>query len=120
MQTADLLEVNRVLQTFPESAVSDGSERRDRQRFAFSAQQTIAPYSGNDMPRAADFQRVECHDISLGGMSFYWNRPVDFEYVVVALESSTASMRLIGRTTFCVEEGPRRFRTGCRFVKRLK
>ncbi len=120
MQTADLAEVHRVLQTFPESASSDGSERRDSERFPFSAQQVIAPYSGNDMPRTADFRRVPCHDISAGGLSFYWSQPIDFEYVVVALESSTASMRLIGRTTFCVQETPLRYRIGCQFVKRLK
>jgi hypothetical protein len=120
MQTADVVEINRVLGTFPEGAAVNEDERRDAQRFAFSSQQTVAPYSGKDMPRAADFRRVPCHDISAGGMSFYWDRLLDFEYVVVALESSTASMRLIGRTTFCVPEGERRYRIGCQFVKRLK
>lgn len=53
-------------------------------------------------------------------MSFYWDRELDFEYLVVALESDTASLRLIGRTTFCVAEGERKYRIGCQFVKRLK
>jgi hypothetical protein len=120
MQTADVQEINRVLQTFPEGAVVDGNDRRDAERFAFASQQTIAPYSGKDMPRAADFRRVACHDISAGGMSFYWDRPLDFEYVVVALESTTASLRVIGRATFCVPEGDGNYRIGCQFIKRLK
>ncbi len=53
-------------------------------------------------------------------MSFYWDRQLDFEYVVVALEWGTASLRMIGRTTFCVQEGDHNYRIGCHFIKRLK
>jgi hypothetical protein len=120
MQTADAHEINRVLESISASDATSGDERRDTQRFAFASMQTVAPYSGKDMPRAADFRRVSCHDISAGGMSFYWDRQLDFEYVVVALESGASSLRLIGRTTFCVPEGERKYRIGCQFVKRLK
>ena len=91
-----------------------------RSGLALPSSSSSAPYLGNEMPRAADFESVVCHDISAGGLSFYWNRPATFEYVVVALESSVASIRLIGRTTFCVREDDRRYRIGCQFVKRLK
>ena len=74
MQTADVAEINRVLQTFQDGTVLDGNERRDAQRFVFTSRQTVAPYSGKEMPRASDFRQVPCHDVSAGGMSFYWDR----------------------------------------------
>ncbi len=120
MQTADVQEINRVLNTFPDRVPVAANERREESRFAFVSQQAVAPYSGTDMPRAADFRNVPCHDISAGGMAFYWDRQIDFDYVVVALETGTASMRVIGRTTYCVAEGDRNYRIGCQFVKRLK
>ena len=120
MQRADVLEVSRVLQTFPEAIALDPPERRNAQRFSFEVRQSLAPYSGDVMPRPVDFESVMCHDISAGGMSFYWPRRLDFEYVVISLESSTAAIRLIGRTTFCVPTGKRGYRIGCQFVKCLK
>ena len=119
MESTDQL-VERVLDNFSADGTVDESERREAQRFGFAIQQLVAPYSGSEMPKAADFESVACHDISAGGLSFYWNRPATFEYVVVALESNVASIRLIGRTTFCVREADRKYRIGCQFVKRLK
>ena len=120
MQTADVAEINRVLETFPEGAPRGWQRSPRRRAIRLFHAANDRPLLGKEMPRASDFRQVPCHDISAGGMSFYWDRQLDFEYLVVALESSTASLRLIGRTTFCVAEGERRYRIGCQFVKRLK
>ncbi len=55
MQTDELQEIDRVFQSFPAAVVADGSDRRDSLRVAFVTQQTVAPYSGKDMPKATRF-----------------------------------------------------------------
>jgi PAS domain S-box-containing protein len=60
-------------------------ERRRRPRLAYSYRQLIAPIVNGKLPSRQDFVELECHDIAVGGFSYYSPTPPASDQVVIAL-----------------------------------
>ena len=99
-----------------------GRERRRHPRRPFRTTQFLAVCANNKLPKAKDFQPVQCNDISPGGCSFFLDRPPEWEYVVVGLGSPPELMYFHARVrnVSTVTEGNRTWiRVGCEFTARL-
>src|SRR5436305_2450065 len=83
------------------SGLSDAgvNERRGAKRFRFPVVQFMAQYDRNGLPSRYDFQQVRCQDISTSGISFFWPRIPDFEYIVIGLDTSGTRIHLTARVT---------------------
>lgn len=68
------LEIDCFETPYPASMAFSGSqclvERRRYPRLPFRSYQWIAVRHGEQIPNPADFEQYQCHDISLGGISF--------------------------------------------------
>lgn len=62
-----------------------GKERRSSERRVYPTIQIIAPFDGVCPPTKEKFCNVCCHDISDGGLSFFWPTPPEFECAVIGL-----------------------------------
>lgn len=98
-------------------------ELRASPRMAYHYYQLIAPlYTGNRMPPRKEFFPVQCNDISAGGISFFFDRRPDFEYLVVALgrpPEETFFTAHVVRVARKDTEGQTRYLVGCRFTGRV-
>jgi PAS domain S-box-containing protein len=100
----------------------DGPEKRSSPRREYQYRQAIAPMDGKRLPARRDFFEVECEDISAGGISFYLDRPPEFEYLVVALGKAptlTWFAALVVRVVDRSAPDAPRFLVGCRFTGRV-
>ena len=52
-----------------------GDGDRDKQRRGARCVQRIAPCLDGQMPEMAEFQEVDCQDLSAGGFSYLWPEP---------------------------------------------
>lgn len=97
-------------------------EKREHNRFAFSALQFVAPYRDGRLPRREDFQHVVCHDISPAGFSYVSAKPPECEFLIAALGAAPflfLSARVAHERPLVVVG--RTFRlVGCRFLTRLR
>ena len=83
--------VERVMAGLPEAA---GVERRRAKRFLFPVVQYMAQYDRTGLPSRDRFQPIRCQDLSSSGVSFFWPRVPDFEYVVIGLDTDDALIHL--------------------------
>lgn len=60
-------------------------ERRQRPRLTYPYRQLIAPIVNGRLPSRQDFVELECHDIAVGGFSYYAPGPPSTDQVVIAL-----------------------------------
>lgn len=64
---------------------SGSEERRQRPRLTYPYRQLIAPIVNGRLPSRQDFVELECHDIAVGGFSYYAPAPPSTDQVVIAL-----------------------------------
>jgi diguanylate cyclase (GGDEF)-like protein len=92
-------------------------------RQPFSEKQFIAPYCGHGpLPEQEEFQAVQCHDLSAGGLSYLCDEPPDFQKFVVRLGKGLETCYVVARVANVVDIGTPdqpRYRVGCCFVERL-
>ncbi|HEX7446093.1 MAG TPA: PilZ domain-containing protein [Pirellulales bacterium] len=95
-------------------------ERRKSYRQRFPVTQLIAPFYKR-MPSRDQFTAVECHDISTGGIAFYWPEAPTFRKAIFGLgerERLTCVAVQVVRHLPRPEE-PGQFLVGCEFVERV-
>lgn len=107
---------------FVQAVASDSDERRLSHRFAYRAVQAVAPYDGTQFPTSDMFHRVQCHDLSTGGISFIWPHVPEFERVIIKL---TAPHRILYVVASVVGHRPldnakRGVLVGCKFLDRVR
>jgi PAS domain S-box-containing protein len=98
------------------------SDQRRSPRREFGFPQRIAPMYGRTIPTERKFFEVACKDISATGISFFMERPPDFDTLVVELGNASARQYLVAKVARIAKAqplGPRRFLIGCRFTERL-
>ncbi|HEX5443797.1 MAG TPA: hypothetical protein VFW87_08215 [Pirellulales bacterium] len=95
-------------------------ERRKSYRQRFPVTQLIAPFYKR-MPSRDQFTSVECHDISTGGIAFYWPEVPSFRKAIFGLgerERLTCVAVQVVRHVPRPDE-PSQFLVGCEFVERV-
>jgi hypothetical protein len=104
-----------------EVPVAGNQERRGAKRFSFPVVQMMAHYDRNGLPSRDRFQQVRCQDISSSGISFFWPRIPEFEYIVINLETSGPPIHVTARVTSVrpVPNQPGQLLVGCQFTGRL-
>lgn len=96
-------------------------DRRSSQRRPFRVTQCLAPWNGSDLPSAEQFVKVQCDNVSTGGMGFYWPETPKFQQMIVVLGVPPRVDVLVARVMHSSpDRGPDgECLVGCRFVKRL-
>ncbi len=81
----------------------------------------MAPYDHTGLPSRSRFQRVYCQDLSSSGISFFWPRIPDFEYIVMALETAGPPIYLTARVASVrpAPSHPNHLLVGCQFTGRV-
>jgi hypothetical protein len=89
--------IAEVRQRIPDDGDAEEMDRRTSNRHAYPVIQMIAPCMLFRPPEEATFHEVRCHDISRGGVSFFWSRSPDFHYVVIRLGDGVDAVSLRAR-----------------------
>lgn len=102
------------------AAAERQQERRKSYRQRFPVTQLIAPFYKR-MPTREQFASVQCHDISTGGIAFYWPEAPNFRKAIFGLGDPE---RLTCVAVQVVRQAPRpdqpgEFLVGCEFVERV-
>ena len=118
---ADIELFNSVSHLLNQQREQSVPERRTQARRPYRCVQLVAPYNGRDLPVQAEFQQVECQDLSERGFSFKTSERPQTPGVIVALGAIpfrffVAEIRRVDFTEFDLNY---RFQVGCRFVRRL-
>lgn len=95
------------------------SKFRAETRHPFPCKQWVAQYSGVRAPEAEEFFRVQCRDISSGGISFFLNSMPSFQMVVIRLAGPLEPRYLtaqIQRTSPSGNPEHGRYVVGCKFL----
>lgn len=99
---------------------SDGPERcRRRQRWAYSAIQSMAPCDGYTLPAMSELHPVCCEDLSTTGIGLRLPEKPDFDYVVVTLGDLDSQVHVLARVVHSrpVAKG---YVVGCRFLRKVE
>jgi len=104
-----------------EQQLQGTKEQRSEARHAYECIQLVAPKNGLDLPSAADFSQVYCHDLSPKGFSFYYPRRPDFKKLIIALGKVPFSFfsAEVVRCSRVEDSQDEEYLVGCRFVGRL-
>ena len=99
------------------------TERRRFPRAAFRGVERIAPYVNGRFPQQNEFRQVQCHDISVGGFSFFMSHPPLVQTLVVALiingQTKYLTAHVVRSVATITDEGLK-FLIGCSFTGRLQ
>ena len=98
-------------------------ERRDEARHAYPGVHLMAPMIGGQTPALAEFQRIDCYDLSAGGFAFFSDRETNFATLAVALDAEHAVVYLSAEVIHCTPMGQDAdggYLVGCRFTGRLE
>ena len=111
--------IHRLLQ---EGSQGREAERRGDGRHEYNQVQLLAPYDGRSLPVQADFQQVQCHDISPRGFSFFLPKRPDYEHLIVALGAVpfTFFSAQIMHADETVRGTSAHFLVGCQFTDRIE
>jgi hypothetical protein len=100
-----------------------GRELRSSPRKKFQYYQQIAPIHDNTPPSTDDFIKVECNDISQGGISFFLRRPPGCKHFAIMLGGKNATTMLTAQVVRLQEiehNDQHMYLVGCKFVNRLE
>lgn len=100
---------------------ADDAERRANGRFVYPAIQLILPLAAGRPIDARSLCKVQCHDISRGGVSFYWPVKPDFTHICLALGGQTNPTWVKARVVHSRQtpDHEARFLVGCAFTERI-
>lgn len=107
---------------FVQAVASDRKERRVSQRFEYNMVQSAVPYDGKRLPTSDMFRKVQCHDLSTGGMSFVWPHAPEFERFVIRLAAPHRTLYVVARVVSHrpFDNSKSRFLVGCKFLDRVR
>ena len=96
-------------------------DRRLSQRSPFHVWQRLAPFQGEELPRAEQFVQVLCDNVSTGGMGFYWPQKPEFTQICVLLGLPPQVEVIVAQVLHArPDHGPRgEWLVGCRFLERI-
>ncbi|HEX3997086.1 MAG TPA: PilZ domain-containing protein [Pirellulales bacterium] len=96
--------------------------RRKRERRPYHVLQWAAPWSDGSPPQPEAFRQIRCHDISRGGISYFSDRPLLDEFLIVGLAAAAEMIYLKCRVANCVrvDQASGAFRVGCEFIERIE
>ena len=112
------------LQSFAlEAPCARGEMERDltTDRRPYTAYQNVAFYS-DELPPSYEFEQVQCHDLSVDGVSFLLNRRPEQDRLVISLGTPPELMFMSAKVVSSVltyRDGDVYYRVGCRFLKRI-
>ena len=98
-------------------------DRREYPRSEFAVQQPVAPVPLECPPSELQFRLRRCHDLGVGGFSYWSCELPPTEHVVLATESSDGYVELVADVRHCTEVTCLRaplYLVGCRVVRRRK
>lgn len=98
------------------------SELRSSRRHRYRHDQFISPMTDGTLPTMGDFFKVDCRDISGGGISFYLDSPPDFDTLVVAIGRRSAPAHFAARIAHVAKvehTGRTQYLVGCQFTERV-
>lgn len=102
---------------------SGSDERRQRPRLTYPYRQLIAPVVNGKLPSRHDFVELECHDIAVGGFSYYAPAPPSTDQVVIALGIPPRLTFLIAQIVHVrrvTRDSKSLFLTGCMYIGRAE
>ena len=97
------------------------SERRREPRYPYRVTQLAAFHEASQKATKEMFQPVRCHDISLGGISFFLAGPPKTEHCTLVLGRPPALIYVRAQILHSepTEDSPDTWIIGCQFVERL-
>jgi len=95
------------------------ADQRTAPRFLYEYVQGIFPVLA-ETAEAAELVRVDCHDLSEGGFSFFLDSQPDFDSLAACLGRPPATIRVQARVVYAKPTEDDRYLVGCRFVKQLE
>ncbi len=116
-------EIARIIQPYEEGApkVRQHERRRDS-RYPYRVTQMVAFHDHVGIPTADMLQPVRCHDISLGGISFYLAGPPMSEHCTFLLGRPPGLLFVKARVVHSepAENSPDTWIIGCEFVEKME
>ena len=103
-----------------ECATADPKTGNNRRPYA--TQQNIAFYSVG-LPKAHEFEQVQCLDLSVDGVSFLLNREPDEDHLVITLGTPPNLIFMTAKVVndrLIFKDGREAYRVGCQFLKRIE
>jgi hypothetical protein len=116
-------EIARIIQPF---AVGDpdpnASDRRRDPRWSYQVPQLVAFHDEDEQPTRDMLQAVRCHDISMGGISFFVSQPPRHAHCTLVLGRAPKLMFVRARIAHYEPTGPelQEWKIGCMFLQKLK
>jgi hypothetical protein len=99
-----------------------GAGSVQKQRFPYVALQYMARCTEHELPTSADFQPVQCNDLSVNGVSFFREQSLDCEFLVISVGVLGDPLFVLCRVRYSrkvvVHDSPRHL-IGCEFIRRL-
>ena len=103
-----------------ECATADSKLGNNRR--PYTTRQNIAFYS-EGLPKAHEFEQVQCLDLSVDGVSFLLNREPEEEHLVITLGSPPNLIFMTAKVVnkrIVFKDGREGYRVGCQFLKRIE
>ena len=102
-------------------AARQPEQRRDP-RWRYPVTQLVAFHEENQLPTKEMLQAVQCHDISLGGISFFLSGAPSHKHCTVVLGRSPNLIFVTARVIHSEAQGAsfREWKIGCQFIGRAE
>ena len=116
-------EIAAIIQPFETGAPAVGRpERRNDPRWPYAVTQLVAFHEEDQQPTKEMFQPVRCHDISLGGISFFLSGPPPLKHCTVILGRPPSLIFVRARITHYEAQGAslREWKIGCQFIEKVE
>jgi|SRR5208283_5467253 len=116
-------EIAKIIQPFEtEQPFAHQPENRSDPRWPYSVIQLVAFHEKDQEPTKAMMQAVWCHDISLGGISFFLSDEPPHEYCTLVLGFPPNLIFVKARIAHSVAQGtsPSMWKIGCQFIEKLE
>jgi len=96
-------------------------QRRQSVRFPFPAVQLALPLIPGRPLGGHSLRKIQCHDLSRSGISFYWPQQPDFTHVCLGLGAHGGLSWVKARVVHSrrIEEQEPRYLVGCAFTERV-
>ena len=97
-------------------------ELRSDPRWAYSVIQLVAFHEKDQQPTKEMLQAVRCHNISLGGLSFYLSGSPSHEYCTLVLGFPPKLIFVKARVTHSEAQGTSQgmWKIGCQFLEKME
>ncbi len=118
----DLEAYNQLHEEVLDQRLDFETDRRVAARKPFDWIQWLAPYDGEQVPTASQFDHVRCYDLSPQGFAYLATEPPEMPYVIIALGRVPFTFyvaRVVSAADVTVDDR-HRLKIGCQFLKRFE